>query len=324
MDRFRGIFLPGFVAGMTGKVVAFSSELAQEITEDSRVAGDGEEEAIDGAPEVRRVADVVGASTRHVPAVKQVERREDVGGYGDGDQIDEDAHLRIEQDGGEEDGGNGAGRAHSVVGDVIPVLEEVADCGYGQGADIQYNVENRAVLRPENGPEILLHDRPEKVQGEHVEQQMPPPAVNLPVGKQLVPFPAMPYFIGVEHQRIDIYRPAKPQDADQAGDANDDEGNSDIHTLPGISYSVVAVPCGSFIRINGSPRASESFASEEIVKLGKPRVQRVIWVSLHPIFSANSLCVIPLRFKISAMLSMRARDHSISSRTAGDTCSSCL
>ena len=58
-------------------------------------------------------------------------------------------------------------------------------------------------------PEILLHDRPEKVQGEHVEQQMPPAAVN---------------------------HPGKPQDADQAGDADDGKCDSNIHTLPGVVF----------------------------------------------------------------------------------------
>ena len=82
--------------------------------------------------------------------------------------------------------------------------------------------------------------------------------------------------------------------------------------------------CDVLIWIKGSPSASDSFAKEAIVKFGKPRVQRVICVSLHPIFSASSLCVIPLRFRISAMLSMIARDQSISCLTAGDTISTCL
>ena len=91
------------------------------------------------------------------------------------------------------------------------------------------------MLRPENRPEILLHNRPEEVQGEHVEQQVSPSAMDQPVGKHLVPLPAMPYLIGVEHQRIDVQRPGKPQDTDQAGNADDDECDSDIHTLRSVA-----------------------------------------------------------------------------------------
>jgi len=39
------------------------------------------EEAIDGAPEMGSVADVVGIALGHIPAIEQVERREDVAGY---------------------------------------------------------------------------------------------------------------------------------------------------------------------------------------------------------------------------------------------------
>ena len=91
------------------------------------------------------------------------------------------------------------------------------------------------MLRPENRPEILLHDRPEEVQGEHVEQQVSPSAMDQAVGKQLVPFPAVPYFIRIEHQRIDIQCSGESQYADQAGNADDDECDSDIHTLRSVA-----------------------------------------------------------------------------------------
>jgi len=103
------------------------SELAQEVLEDFRLAGEGKEEAVHGTPEVRRVADVVGIAPRHVPAIDQIQRRKDIGRYGNGNQVDVDSHLRIEQDGGEEDGGNCARCADSIVGDVILVLEQIAE-----------------------------------------------------------------------------------------------------------------------------------------------------------------------------------------------------
>ena len=60
------------------------------------------------------------------------------------------------------------------------------------------------------------------------------------------------------------------------------------------------------------------------MKLGNPRVQRVICVSLHPIFAASSLWEIPSRRRIASILSMIAPDQSISRLTAGSTFSNCL
>ena len=109
---------------------------------EQRVRGqdEGEEEAVDGTPEVGGVSDVVGAAPGHVPAVEQVERREDVARYGDGNQVDINAHGGLEEDAGEEDGRHGAGRAHGVVAGVVAELHEVADARDGQRADIEDDI----------------------------------------------------------------------------------------------------------------------------------------------------------------------------------------
>ena len=104
--------------------------------EDIRAADQREEEAVDGSPEVGGVADVVHVAPGHVPAVQQIQRREDITRYRIGNQVDVDAHLGLKQDAGKEDGRYSAGGAHSVVVPVVPVLHEVPDAGDGDGTDI--------------------------------------------------------------------------------------------------------------------------------------------------------------------------------------------
>ena len=48
------------------------SQLGQEVEEDGGAAGEGEEEAVDCAPEVGGVADVIDVLLGHVPAIEQV------------------------------------------------------------------------------------------------------------------------------------------------------------------------------------------------------------------------------------------------------------
>ncbi len=74
------------------------------MVEDGGAADEGEGQAVEGAPEVGGVAYVVHIALGHIPAVKQVERGEDVAGDGDGNQVDVDTHLWFEQYGGEQDG----------------------------------------------------------------------------------------------------------------------------------------------------------------------------------------------------------------------------
>ena len=62
------------------------------MEEDGGAAGEGEEEAVDGAPEVGGVADVVDVAFSHVPAVEQVQRRKDVARNGQWNHEDVDSH----------------------------------------------------------------------------------------------------------------------------------------------------------------------------------------------------------------------------------------
>ena len=85
------------------------AELREEVVEEGGAAEEREKEAVDSAPEVGGVANVVGAATGHVNAVEQVKRREDVTGDRNRDHEEVDAHLRREQNGRKKDGGDGAG-----------------------------------------------------------------------------------------------------------------------------------------------------------------------------------------------------------------------
>jgi len=94
------------------------------------------EEAIDGAPEMGSVADVVGIALGHIPAIEQVERREDVAGHGDGNQVDVDAHLGLEKDAGKKDGRYGSRGTYGAVIPVITVLNQIPDGGYYDGCQV--------------------------------------------------------------------------------------------------------------------------------------------------------------------------------------------
>ena len=114
------------------------------MVEDVRPADKREQEPIDGAPEVGRMSNVVHVPFRHVPAVQEVQRRKDIAGDRDGNQIDVNPHLRLEQDGSEQDGRNRSRGAHRTVSIVVPVFDEVADGRYGDGAHIKRHIQDDA------------------------------------------------------------------------------------------------------------------------------------------------------------------------------------
>ena len=74
------------------------------MVKDGGAEDEGEGQAVEGAPEVGGVAYVVHIALGHIPAIKKVERGEDIAGDRDGNQVDVDAHLGFEEDRGEQDG----------------------------------------------------------------------------------------------------------------------------------------------------------------------------------------------------------------------------
>ena len=139
------------------------------MLEDARAADQREEEAIDRAPEVGGMADVVHVALSHVPAVQKIQRCEDIPRDRNGNKVDIDAHLGLKEDGRKEDGRNRSGCTYSVVIPIVPVLHEVPDARYGDGADIQDDIQHDACRLAECQGEILLHDTPEEIEREHVE-----------------------------------------------------------------------------------------------------------------------------------------------------------
>ena len=201
------------------------------MSKDHRLTDDRKQEPVDGSPEMGGMADVVQVAPGHVPAVEQIERREDVAGDRNGNQVDVNAHLRLEEDRCEKDGRYGTGRSEGVVADVILVLDQVAHGGDGNRAHIQDGEQHTPESWTENGREILLDHRTEEVQREHIENEMPPAAVHKPIGQHPIPLFPMPNLIGIEQQRIDIQDSREAQDAHQAGYGYDDDRDHTVSEM---------------------------------------------------------------------------------------------
>ena len=162
------------------------------MLEDVGAAGQRKEEAVDGAPEVGGVADVVHVALGHIPAVKEVKRCEDVARNRDGNEVDVDTHFRLKENRGEKDGRNGSGSAHSTVIPIVFILNQVPDGGHNDGRHLQDYIEYNAQRTAESQLEVLFHYPAEEEQGEHVEEQVPPAAVDCTVGQHPVPFLPVP------------------------------------------------------------------------------------------------------------------------------------
>ena len=202
------------------------------MREDVGTADEGEDKAVDRAPEVGRMTDIVDVAPGHIPAVEQVERGEDVARDRYGDEKDVYAHPGFEEDRCEQDGRHRARSPYRIVIDIIPELEEVTGGGHDQRRDIENYVKDKAQRAAERHRKILLHHLPEEVQGEHIEKQMAPTPVYQAVSEHTVPLPAVPDIIGIELQRVEIQPPVEAQDADCGSDQYDEECDQAMRAAP--------------------------------------------------------------------------------------------
>ena len=69
----------------------------------------------------------------------------------------------------------------------------------------------------------MFHHSPEKVQGEHIEEKMPPAAVDHAIRKHPIPFLSVPHGIGIEQQFVAIQRAGEAKNAHQRGNYYEDE-----------------------------------------------------------------------------------------------------
>ena len=72
--------------------------MVKEMLKDFRFEEEREQQAVDSAPEMGGVADVIGVPFGHIPAVKEVQRCKDVAWNRNGNQVDVDAHFGLEKD----------------------------------------------------------------------------------------------------------------------------------------------------------------------------------------------------------------------------------
>ncbi len=79
----------------------------------------------------------------------------------------------------------------------------------------------------EGGLEVPLHNRPEEVQGEHVEEQVPPASMDETITEHPMPLFPVPDIVGVELERVAVQRPVEAEDTDAGRYQYDDESNHD-------------------------------------------------------------------------------------------------
>lgn len=174
------------------------------------------------------MADVVLVPPVHIPAIEKVKRGEDITRDGNRNEIDIDIdidfHLWLEQDRCEEDRRHGPGSTDCAIRRDVLKLQEVPNGGYDDGAEIQDDVKGDSRPGAECRREIVLHHAAEEVQGEHVEEQVPPAAVDESVGNHPIPFFAMPDTVGREPEPADIQLAVEAEGAHQARDGYDDDG----------------------------------------------------------------------------------------------------
>ena len=203
------------------------SELVKEMLQDVRAEKQREHKPVDCPPEVSRMADIVGVAPCHIPAVEKVQRREDEPRNRDGNKVDVDTHLRLEEDAGKEDGRYRSRRTHGAVTPVVPVLEEVPEGGHDDGRQIEDHIEDLPEGLTPDGHEVLLHYPAEEIQGEHIEEEVSPSAVDEPVGHKLPPLPAVPYIVGAELQLVKVQAAIEAQDAYGCSEDDNDDGYHD-------------------------------------------------------------------------------------------------
>ncbi len=111
------------------------SELVEEGRDDLRTDGHGEEHAINAAPEVGAVVDVVAAAFAHIYRVPHEDGyEEDRRNGNEGEEVDR--FPGVEEDEGELDGDHGAGGAEAPIIIVIFMLEIGGNIGGDEGGNV--------------------------------------------------------------------------------------------------------------------------------------------------------------------------------------------
>ena len=118
------------------------------MPEDIGTAYQRESQTVDRATEVCGMPDIVHIPFRHKPAIQKVQWGEYITRDRGRNQIYEDAHLRLEQNGREQDCGNRAGSSYRIISIVILVLDKVSYSRNGNSAHIENHIQdNRRVTK---------------------------------------------------------------------------------------------------------------------------------------------------------------------------------
>ena len=132
-------------------------------------------------------------------------------------------HLRLEEDTCEKDGRYGTRGTHCAVIPVVTVFDQIPDRRGDDGCKIQDHIENLPRRHAPDGSEIRFHYPAEEEQGEHIEEEMAPAAVNEAVREHLPPFSVVPHVVCAELQGVEIQNAVEAQQANDYCDGYDDE-----------------------------------------------------------------------------------------------------
>ena len=80
-------------------------------------------------------------------------------------------------------------------------------------------------MMPDGCPKADWKYRPttEEIEGEHVEEQVPPASMDQSVTEHPIPLPSVPNVVCIKLQGIDIQHPHEAKDADRRGDQDENQ-----------------------------------------------------------------------------------------------------
>ncbi len=183
---------------------------------------EGEDQAIDGSPQMGAVRDVVAGTLIHINAIHYIEHTEKDVRDAEGSVEADAPGPGVERDGGEYQGRYRARGSECRIIPVVAVTEKIGQGGGGQGRYIKQNelqgCEHHGFQYPA-----------EEEKGKHVEAQMDVVGMDKPVREEAVILFGSSHDDGIEQQRSLDAGVAEGQQGNAHGDGDDEVGEGGFH-----------------------------------------------------------------------------------------------